>query len=106
MPMKQLWKAKIILLAIGVAGFGFMLYQLDANAVYEDISQLGWKFLIILVPYVLVFALDTLGWGHSFQHARHKLNFVGLFGARMAGESINCITPSGYLAGEPVKAYL
>ncbi|MGR3295584.1 MAG: lysylphosphatidylglycerol synthase transmembrane domain-containing protein [Candidatus Bathyanammoxibius sp.] len=106
MPMKQLWKAKIILLAIGVAGFSFMLYQLDASAVYEDISQLGWKFLIILIPYVLVFTLDTLGWGHSFQHVRHKLNFVGLFGARMAGESINCITPSGYLAGEPVKAYL
>lgn len=106
MPMKHLWKVKLVLLTIGLAGFAFLLYTLDARAVYADISQLGWKFSIILLPYILVFALDTIGWRYAFHDYAPKLSFVGLFGARMAGESINCITPSGYLGGEPVKAYL
>ncbi|MEE9201549.1 MAG: flippase-like domain-containing protein [Candidatus Brocadiales bacterium] len=104
--MKSLWKLKIILLAMGLAGFSFMLYKLDAHAVYTDISQLGWKFFIILLPYIFVFALDTAAWSYAFHERNFKLSFYGLFGARMAGESINGITPSGYLGGEPVKAYL
>lgn len=106
MPMKHLWKVKFILLTAGLAGFTFLLYKLGARAVYTDISQLGWKFSFILLPYILVFALDTIGWRYAFHDYTPKLNFLGLFGARMAGESINCITPSGYLGGEPVKAYL
>ncbi|MCQ4575448.1 MAG: flippase-like domain-containing protein [Candidatus Brocadiales bacterium] len=104
--MKSLWKVKIVLLTVGLAGFGFLLYRLDAGAVYADISQLGWKFSFILLPYIFVFALDTTAWRYAFHNHNPKLSFVGLFGARMAGESINCITPSGYLGGEPVKAYL
>ncbi|MCB7129167.1 MAG: hypothetical protein J3T61_06495 [Candidatus Brocadiales bacterium] len=57
--MKSLWKVKIVLLTVGLAGFGFLLYRLDAGAVYADISQLGWKFSFILLPYIFVFALDT-----------------------------------------------
>ncbi|MFQ5862382.1 MAG: flippase-like domain-containing protein [Candidatus Brocadiales bacterium] len=106
MPMKSLWKVKIVLLAVGLVGFAFLLYKLDAHAVYRDISQLGWNFSLILIPYVLVFALDTIGWRYAFHDYMPRLNFLGLFAARMAGESINCITPSGYLGGEPVKAYL
>lgn len=106
MAMKSLWKVKIALLTIGVVGFAFLLYKLDARAVYQDISQLGWYFSLILLPYILVFALDTIGWRYAFNEYAPGLGFMGLFAARMAGESINCITPSGYIGGEPVKAYL
>ncbi len=106
MPMKSLWKVKIALLTLGLAGFAFLLYKLDARAVYRDISQLGWSFSFVLLPYILVFALDTAGWKYAFHDYMPRLSFLGLFAARMAGESINCITPSGYLGGEPVKAYL
>ncbi len=97
---------KLILLLIGVSGFAFLLYSLDASAVYTSIFQLKWKFLLILIPYTLVFVLDTLGWKYALKNLTPNLKFVGLFTARMAGESINCLTPSAYLGGEPIKAYL
>ncbi len=82
--MKGLWKVKVLLLAIGLAGFAFLLYALDARAVYEDISQLGWRFSFILLPYILVFGLDTAAWGYTFHNNNPRLSFIGLFGARMA----------------------
>src|SRR3989338_7719195 len=65
-----------------------------------------WKFLIILIPYTIVFVLDTMGWRYALKDLTPDLKFLGLFAARMAGESINCLTPSAYLGGEPLKAYL
>ncbi len=105
-PTKRLKNLKLTLLLVGMAGFAYLLYRLDASAVYEDICRLRWKFILILIPYVLVFALDTLGWKYALRTLTPDLKFLGLFAARMAGESINCLTPSAYLGGEPIKAYL
>lgn len=106
-PAKGFQNLKLALLLMGLAGFAFLLYKLDASAVYADIRMLGmWKFLIILIPYTIVFVLDTLGWRYALKDLTPDLKFLGLFAARMAGESINCLTPSAYLGGEPLKAYL
>lgn len=106
-PAKGFQNLKLALLLMGLAGFAFLLYKLDASAVYADIHMLGmWKFLIILIPYTIVFVLDTMGWRYALKELTPDLKFIGLFAARMAGESINCITPSAYLGGEPLKAYL
>jgi putative membrane protein len=104
--MKSLKKIKIILLLIGLVGFATLLYKLDAREVYYDLCQLKWRLFLVLLPYSLVFALDTLGWKYAFQGWTPKLTFSSLFAARMAGEAINCLTPSGYMGGEPLKAYL
>lgn len=57
----------------------------------------------MLIPYVLVFVFDTLGWHYSFRE--RKLSFKNLLTVRLAGETVNMIVPSAYFAGEPVKAY-
>ncbi|MFN3466785.1 MAG: lysylphosphatidylglycerol synthase transmembrane domain-containing protein, partial [Candidatus Brocadiales bacterium] len=103
---KHLKNLKLVLLLVGLTGFAFLLYRLDATAVYDDISKLGWRFIPLLIPYMLVFALDTLGWRYALKNLTPDLKFLGLFAARMAGESINCLTPSAYLGGEPIKVYL
>jgi putative membrane protein len=102
----RLKNLKLALLLVGLTGFAFLLYRLDASAICKDIYQLKWKFLLILMPYIIVFALDTLGWKYALKNLTPDLRFPGLFAARMAGESINCLTPSAYLGGEPLKAYL
>lgn len=97
---------KLVLLLLGLIGFALLLYRLDAATVYADICRLKWKLLLVLIPYFIVFALDTLGWKYALKNLTPDLKFLGLFAARMAGESINCLTPSAYLGGEPIKAYL
>jgi glycosyltransferase 2 family protein len=57
----------------------------------------------LLIPYILVFVFDTLGWHYSFRE--RKISFKNLLTVRLAGEAVNMIVPSAYFAGEPVKAY-
>lgn len=57
----------------------------------------------MLIPYILVFVFDTLGWHYSFRE--RKISFKNLLTVRLAGEAVNMIVPSAYFAGEPVKAY-
>lgn len=104
--MQNLGRVKMALLLVGLAGFAFLLYKIDPSAVYEDLCRVKGWFFFILIPYGLVFALDTLGWRYAFHGWVHGLSFSSLFAARMAGEAINCLTPSGYMGGEPLKAYL
>ncbi len=71
--------------------------------IYQHFCLLKWKAPLLLLPYALVFILDTLGWKYSFKE--NKISFKNLLTVRLAGESVNMIVPSAYFAGEPVKAY-
>lgn len=97
-------KIKILLLTGGFIFFCVLIYKVGLSNLYQNLCLLKWKILIILLPYPLIFVLDTLGWRHSFKG--HKISFKNLFTVRLAGESINMIVPSANFAGEPVKAYL
>ena len=49
-------------------------------------------------------ALDTLGWRFAF--ARDRAPFWRLYGARLAGESLNLVAAVGPVPGEAAKAWL
>src|SRR5262249_32580672 len=67
---------------------------------------LGWSAPLILLPYALVYLLDTVGWRLSFGCTLPKaISFGTLFRIRWAGESLNNVVPSAYLGGEAVKVY-
>ncbi len=94
---------KILLLIAGSAIFFGLIYKVGPSNLYYHLSILKWKILLLLLPYMLVFALDTLGWKYSF--TKVKISFKDLFLIRLAGESINWTIPSANFAGEPMKAY-
>ncbi|GJQ59962.1 MAG: TIGR00374 family protein [Candidatus Scalindua sp. AMX11] len=102
--MVQKKRVKILLLLIGFSIFCVLIYKVGVTNIYQHLSLLKWKILILLLPFSLVFCLDTLGWKYSFKET--NLRFKNLFTIRLAGEAINMIIPSANLAGEPVKAYL
>jgi uncharacterized protein (TIRG00374 family) len=58
------------------------------------------------VPQLVASVLDTLGWKFSFAARADVLRFSTLYGVRLAGEGFNHLTPSGYVGGEALKAYL
>ncbi len=101
--MKNKRKFKLLLLIVGSAILSGLIYKVGPSTLYYHLSILKWKILLLLLPYLLVFALDTMGWKYSF--TKIKISFKDLFLIRLAGESVNWIVPSANFAGEPMKAY-
>jgi uncharacterized protein (TIRG00374 family) len=94
---------KILLLIVGCTILFALVYKVGPSTIYHHLSVLKWNISFLILPYLLVFILDTLGWKYAFKNS--KISFRNLLVTRLAGESINLIVPSATFAGEPVKAY-
>jgi uncharacterized protein (TIRG00374 family) len=103
MNKKNKKRFKLILLIVGCAIFFILIYKVGPSTIYHQLIVLKWKVLLLLLPFSLVFVLDTLGWKYAFTNS--KISFKDLFLIRIAGESLNWIIPSANFAGEPMKAY-
>jgi len=94
---------------LALASFGFLLlavlvYQTGPRALASHLRVLGWSAPLIFLPYALSSVLDAAGWRATFVHFRPTLWLLYL--VRLVGEAMNSITPTAYLGGEPVKAFV
>lgn len=93
------------LLGGGAALFTFLVWKIGAAAIVASFTELSWRLLVVLVfPFSLITACDTLGWRFAFR--RDRASFWALARARLAGEAVNGTTPTGSVGGEAVKAWL
>jgi uncharacterized protein (TIRG00374 family) len=100
------WRA-IVSVVIGLALFAAFVGASDLASVGSHLRALGWSAPLVLLPYVAVNALDTIGWrGTLPASARRLVPFPQLCLTRMAGEAVNSVTPTATVGGEPVKAHL
>ena len=99
-------RIKLLLLCLGFALLAFMIHRVGLGNILGELEKLGPNAVLILIPYALVYTFDALGWRATLGDKIKEIGFPRLFITRMAGEAINYITPSAYLGGEPVKAYL
>lgn len=91
---------------LGVALFALFAWQTGPARIAQALAGLGWCAPLLPLPWLLVYALDTLGWKYAFAPSAGRIRYGTLFFVRFAGESINLLTPTAYVGGEPVKAYL
>lgn len=90
--------------AAGLLLCGGLLWGAGGVAVLAHIGLVGWKFLL-LAPISLTWMIpNTLGWAFAIPPGLPNVTFPRLFAARVSGEALNYILPSGYLGGEPAKA--
>jgi uncharacterized protein (TIRG00374 family) len=101
--MKTFWKA--VALLAGLVLFGWYLTRADLREVGAVLSRLGWLAPVILVPYLMVYVADCLGWRLCLP-AGLNISFAALLRIRWAGEAVNNVVPSAYVGGEVVKVYL
>ena len=98
---------KFLIAAAGLALFGWFVHRIGLDTISHAFRTLGWSAPLILLPFALVYFLDTIGWrlafGRSFPRA---ISFATLFRIRWAGEALNNVVPSAYLGGEAAKVYL
>jgi uncharacterized protein (TIRG00374 family) len=88
----------------GLALLGWLLHHIGLEPVWQRVRALGWAAPLVFLPYVGVTIVDALAWRLTI-HAPGRLPLAGLVLTRMAGESVNSLTPAAAM-GEPVKAYL
>lgn len=88
----------------GLAVVGYLIARIGPAAIWSSFVTLGWRLpLVLLFPYLLAAALDTLAWRVLVPGA---VPFGVIFRARLAGEAVNLATPTMAVGGEPLKAYL
>lgn len=98
---------KVLLLSLGAGVVAWLFWQADPAGVWRALVSLGLWAPLLLVPYGLVYTVDTLGWRFTFgRRLPRSLSFGRLMRIRWAGEAVNTLVPSGYLGGEAVKVLL
>jgi putative membrane protein len=96
---------RLLLLAVGLGFIAWLVWDLGPSAVWSAIRTLSWRLgLLVLFPYCVAIALDTLGWSVLLPGC--GVRWGALAAARLAGESANLLTPTASVGGEPLKAYL
>jgi putative membrane protein len=103
---------ELLLLGGGVLLFAALIYAANPAEVFRQLRQVGWLAVLALLPYFTAYAVDTLGWWWVLTQAFaapggfRVPSLPRLFALRASGEAINGITPTAYLGGEPLKAWL
>ncbi len=98
---------ELALFILGAALFVHVIRSVDLDSVFTLLAELGrWSWLIFLLyPFMCVW--DVIAWKWSFPaNLQKKLHFKELFLIRLAGESVNNITPFLDVGGEPLKIVL
>jgi uncharacterized protein (TIRG00374 family) len=106
------WQA--LFLVLGLLLFAGLFYGVGPGAVLQLLERLGWLTPLTVLPYFSSYIADSLGWWWVLRHGlvspagnpRPAPGLLPLFAIRAAGEAVNAITPTAYLGGEPLKAWL
>jgi putative membrane protein len=94
-------------LTLGLLLVGVLVYSVGLAEIVDRLRVLGVAAPLLLVPYLVINVLDTLGWRCTLPaEAARRVPFWSLYLARMAGEAVNSVTPTAAVGGEPVKAHL
>jgi phosphatidylglycerophosphate synthase len=91
-------------LAIGIALFAVAMKHADLRALAQLPRQLGFLFLLTLVPGSLWHVLRTAAWRRAFP-AHAPISFARAFRVRIAAEALSYVTVAG-VAGDPLKVVL
>ena len=97
---------QIFMVALGFLLLGYLVGQLGFDEVLRHFDAIKWAFPLLLVPSCIWHISNTIAWSFAFPPDAFKPRLVTLFAAKLAGETVNQLTPLANLGGEPVKAYL
>jgi len=96
---------ELVLVAAGLALFAGLVSRLGGGTLLEHLRSVGAGIVLVIAQEVLAVTANTLGWRAAFP-TRPAPPFGRLFAARIAGDAVNYLTPTGSLGGEFVRARL
>ena len=98
---------RYLLLALGCLTVTLLIWHIGPEKIYTAAARVGpGAVLIILIPSFLMYVFEAYGWKLTLGSAGNGIPFRKIFAIRTAGEVVNMTTPTAYVGGEPLKAYL
>jgi len=94
----------LILLLIASVFFVWILNEVGWDTLGHYLLQVGWYWPLLLLPYGVVNWLESWSWKYILVQLPTKITMWRLFWLRLGGESLNQLTPTACLGGEPFKA--
>jgi glycosyltransferase 2 family protein len=93
-------------LGFGVAILAATLWHIGLTGLVQDLRVLGWGLGAILLVETLNVGFNSWGWGLAFPAGERTVSGRRLVAARLAGDSINYLTPSATVGGELLRVRL
>lgn len=98
---------RYLLLAAGLLTLSFLVWHIGPVHIYEAVARFGPGALVVmLIPSVVMYVLEAYGWKIVLGSTAERISFGKILSIRTAGEVVNMTTPTAYIGGEPLKAYL
>ncbi len=98
---------KAALFVLGALALSLLVWHIGITRIYETVTRLGPSAMAaILLPSLLMYVLEAYGWHVTLGRWSKVVPFWRVFAIRTAGEVVNMTTPTAYVGGEPLKAYL
>ncbi len=95
------------LLLVGLLALSFLVWSIGLSRIWDAAAQVGAGGLgLALLPSLLMYLLEAYGWQLTLGAYARTVSFFKLLAIRAAGEVVNMTTPTAYVGGEPLKAYL
>jgi uncharacterized protein (TIRG00374 family) len=94
----------LILLLIAAVFFVWILNEVGWDTLGHYLWQVGWYWPLLLLPYGVLNWLESWAWRYILVDPPANLTVARLFWLRLGGESLNQLTPTASLGGEPFKA--
>lgn len=99
-------KFHLLSIILGVVLLIALVWMIGHRELWRELTLLGWG----LVPLILIEGVSdifhTLGWRHCLSGPHRSLPFFRIFSIRLAGFSINYLTPTADVGGEVTKGTL
>lgn len=99
-------KFHVAVILLGAGLLTLLIRQIGFDALWRDFCLLGWGLVVFILLEGIVDVLHTIGWRYCLSPPHRSLSFFRLFGIRLAGSSINYVTPTADLGGEVIKGTL
>jgi uncharacterized protein (TIRG00374 family) len=99
-------KFHIVTILLGAGLLILLIWQIGLDALWRDLCLLGWGLVVFILMEGIVDIFHTVGWRYCLSEPLRSLSFFRLFGIRLAGSSINYVTPTADLGGEVIKGSL
>lgn len=97
---------QLIALGLGMALFGYLIYETGPASLATNLEQIGPKIVFIIGLELIVDLFNTLGWWFTFAPQFRRGTFGILCLVRLAGSALNQVLPAASMGGEPAKVML
>lgn len=97
---------RILCFAIGTSLLIYFMHALGWPTIAHYLTKIGWAWPPLLLISLSWYIFNCLAWEQFLINRRDKLSFAKLFRIKIAGETINTVTPVSWIGGDPLRIAL